>query len=139
MSRKEEVFIAIGAILLLLIGGAVGGVIYALLRASITALRWWAGLATLAVPVCAALAWYLGMREARARIAGIDEGIERVTRAATATVGIAERASQVRVATAQQLRRPTSPTFQQVFLPGGLPTGGPLILPVKPGEDEVEL
>jgi len=138
MSQREKIIFGLGAVGLILVVALVGGVVYALLKASVTTLRWWAGLATLAIPVTAALAWWLATREARARLAGIDQGIERVAKAAAATVSVAERAAQVRVGVAQSLRQRPQPAVQQVFLPG-LTAGAPVIRPVLPDGEEVEL
>lgn len=139
MKREAKIFLTIGAVGLVIILAVIGGVVYALLKASVVTLRWWAGLATLAVPVIGFLAWWLGTREAESRLAGIDQGIERVTRAAAETVTVAQRTAEVRIGVAQQMRRPAvQPAVQQVFLPG-LPTGGPMILPAAREDEEVEL
>ncbi len=114
--------------------------VYALLKASPTTLRWWAGLATVAVPVVGFLGWWLGAREARARVAGIEQGIEHVAKAAAETVAVAQKTADVRVNTARRARRRDHPTIQQVFLPG-LPAGGgwPAIEPARGEDGEVEL
>lgn len=139
MKREAKIFLIIGAVGLVIVLAAVGGVVYALVKASVVTLRWWAGLATLAAVIFPVLAWRLGTREARARLEGIDAGIDRVAKAAAATVSVAERTAQVRVGVAQAMRqRPAQPAVQQVFIPG-LPAGGPVILPAASGGEEVEL
>ena len=116
----------------------IGGIVYALLTASMMALRWWAGLMTAALPVGVAVAYALGHQAARERIAGVHQGIEAVTAAAARTVDTARQTAAVRAEAARQMRRP-GPAIQQVFLPGmpGAP-GGPVILPVA-SQEEVEL
>ncbi len=135
--KRAQIYLTIGAVGLAVILAAVGGVVYALLQADAVTLRWWAGIATLVAVVGPMLAWWLAKREARAHIAGLDAGIDRVAKAAAQTVGVAERAAQVRVGVAQQMRRPPA---IQVFLPGlSLPAGGPVILPADNSGEEVEL
>jgi hypothetical protein len=101
MSKKRQQqrlrWIGIG----LVVAGAalvfvVGGLVYALLHASVVALRWWAGLATVALPIGGALAFYLGRVEARGRMVGLEQGVSAVMRAAHETADL--RAAQVREA-----------------------------------------
>lgn len=139
MKQEAKILLAIGAVGLAATLAVIGGVVYALIRASITTLRWWAGLATLAAVIFPILAWRLGTREARARLEGIDAGIDRVAKAAAATVSVAERTAQVRVGVAQAMRQRPQPAVQQVFLPGLPMAGGPVILPASGGGEEVEL
>ncbi|MDW8069085.1 MAG: hypothetical protein RML46_09245 [Anaerolineae bacterium] len=139
MKREDQIFLTVGAVGLVIILAIVGGVVYALLKASVVTLRWWAGLATLAAIILPALAWYLGTREARARLAGIDQGIDRVAKAAAQTVNVAQQTAAVRVGVAQAMRRPAIQPAVQVFLPGLPSGGGPVILPASGGQEEVEL
>lgn len=132
--KRTQIF-AIGALLLVVVIPS-GGVVYALLNASVVTLRWWAGLATLAAIIFPLIAWRLGTREARARLDGIDQGIDRVTKAAVQTVNVAQQAGQVCVGVAQQMRRPQT---VQVFLPGLPAGGGPVILPAASDDEVVEL
>jgi len=132
MTRRERFILTLGAAVVILAAAAIGGVVYGLLKASIIALRWWAVLATLAAIVGPILAWRLGIREARARLDGIDQGIERVARAAARTVDTARQAAEA----AQRMQRP-QPAVQQVILPG-LPAGSPVILPADQG-GEIEV
>ncbi len=138
MNARERIFLALGAGGLVVLVLLIGGIVYALLTASVTALRWWAGLVTAALPVGVAVAYALGRQAARERIAGVHQGIEAVTAAASRTVDTARQAAAVRAEAARQMRRP-GPAIQQVFLPGmpGAP-GGPVILPVA-SQEEVEL
>ncbi|MBO9370717.1 MAG: hypothetical protein J7575_06495 [Chloroflexi bacterium] len=138
MSQREKIIFGLGAVGLILVVALVGGVVYALLKASVTTLRWWAGLMTAALPVGLTVAYALGRQAARERIAGVHQGIEAVTAAAARTVDTARQAAAVRAEAARQMRRP-GPAIQQVFLPGmpGTP-GGPVILPVA-SQEEVEL
>lgn len=140
MKREAQIFLTVGAVGLVIILAAIGGVVYALISASVVTLRWWAGLATLAAIILPVLAWRLGTREARARLEGIDAGIDRVAKAAAQTVNVAQQTAAVRVGVAQAMRqRPVQPAVQQVFLPGLPVAGGPVILPASGGGEEVEL
>ena len=138
MNARERIFLALGAGGLVVLVLLIGGIVYALLTASVTALRWWAGLMTAALPVGLTVAYALGRQAARERIAGVHQGIEAVTVAAARTVDTARQTAAVRAEAARQMRRP-GPAIQQVFLPGmpGAP-GGPVILPVA-SQEEVEL
>jgi hypothetical protein len=55
MNARERIFLALGAGGLVVLVLLIGGIVYALLTASVTALRWWAGLVTAALPVGVAL------------------------------------------------------------------------------------
>ncbi|HIP99207.1 TPA: hypothetical protein EYH33_01510 [Candidatus Bipolaricaulota bacterium] len=131
---QTEALIAIGAVGLLLVLGFIGALIYALLHASPTALRWWAGLATVALPMAVFIAYHLGRIEARGQIAGLTQGVEAVSRAARDT-------ADIRVTAAHRLRQqPQRAAVQQIFLPGMPPTGGSgVILPPPRNEGEIEL
>lgn len=50
--------------------------------------RFWALLATVLIPLVAGSFYWLGQIEARGKVAGLDLGIEKVTRAASSTVDL---------------------------------------------------
>ena len=59
-----------------------GGTAYALFHATVETLRWWAGIATVLVPVAGGIGWWLGSREARLQVRGIEMGVGEVAHAA---------------------------------------------------------
>jgi hypothetical protein len=132
MSKTERHLLIVGAVGLLIIGSMIGLLTYALLHAHLTTLRWWAGLTTLALPLTGILAYSVGRLASRERIRGLETGVQKVMNAAQQT-------ADLRVRMVQQARnkpQPQSPAVQ-VFIPGGLPTGGPVVLPPVSHNDEV--
>ncbi len=114
---------------------------YALAHASETALRWWAGLITAVILPIALTSYWLGHTEARGRIAGLDLGINAVTKAAVNTTDAAGRTANIRVQAARQVAAPpTTPSVQQVFLPPSVQrfAGHGVILPPQQADGEVE-
>ncbi len=141
MNARERFLVVLGAVGLVLLVGLAALLIYALLRADVVTLRWWAGLATVALPATAWGFYTLGRLTARAHVDGLTQGVREVMRAATET-------AELRVGTAQRLRRKPrqQPPAVQVFIPGAgreMPSlaGGPVILPppALEHEEEVEL
>jgi hypothetical protein len=134
LTSRERVLIGAVALIVALI--LIGVLLYALNVASVATLRWWAGVATLALPLTGIVTFFLGRMEARGHVAGLTQGIEAVSRAAQGT-------ADIRVTTAQRMRRRSpQPAVQQVFLPAGMPpgaTGAGVILPPRREEEDVEL
>ena len=84
----------------------IGGLVYALFHASLSTLRWWAGVATVAVPLAVWGGYVLGKMVARERLTGLEQGVNTVMKAA-------ERTANLRVATireVREVRRPESPS-----------------------------
>jgi hypothetical protein len=136
LTPREKVLVAVGAVGLVVAIALLAMLIYALFEAGVTALRWWAGLATAALPLAALCAYYLGRTEARGHVAGLTQGIEAVSEAA-------RRTADIRVSTAQRIKRQPTPAVQQVFMPGPPGLLGPgstgVIVEAQRAEDEVEL
>ena len=141
LTGRERILVIIGATGLVAVLALTGLLVYALTRASIVALRWWAGLTTAALPPAGLIAFYLGRVEARGRVAGLTQGIEAVSQAA-------QKTADIRVTTLQRTRqrlRQQTPAIQQVFLPGSPGfaggQGGGVIAPPRldAGEEEVVL
>jgi len=134
MSRKADRHLMIvGAVGLIIIGAMVGLFVWALTHANLTTLRWWAGIATLALPLTGILAYALGRLASKERIMGLETGVEKVMNAAQQTADLRVRL----VHQARQKPQPQAPAVQ-VFIPGGLPpAGGPVVLPPSPHSDEV--
>ena len=145
LSSREKVLLIAGGVGLVAVLALVGGLIYALSQAGVTALRWWAGLGTAALPLAGLLAYYLGRMEARGHVAGLTQGIEAVSKAAQRTTEVAQRAADIRVSTVRQMRQrapQAQPTVQQAFLlPGMAPFGNSagVILPAPQEDEEVEV
>ena len=105
------------------------------------ALAAWAVLATLALPVTAGVAFWLGRIEARATLSGLAAGVEKVMDAADKAIGV--RTTAVREM--QAVRKPRSADVSlNVYTPGmpGLPgAGGAVITPkaLPSGDDVIEL
>ena len=72
--------------------------------------RAWAFVATALIPPVAGAAYWLGQAEARGKIAGVDLGVERVTRAAGTTVDL-------RTSATRQYREAAKPEPPPVVLP----------------------
>ena len=117
---------------LIVVGLVISAGLYALFTVSVNTLRLWATLATLAAIGLPIVAFWLGIREAKARIMGLEDGITKVAKAAAETISAAEKVAQVK----GDVARKAQPTIQQVILPG-VPTGL-LAAPRRDGE-EVEL
>ncbi|MBU0490451.1 MAG: hypothetical protein KKA73_21530 [Chloroflexi bacterium] len=87
--------------------------------------RMWAFLATLGMPLGGLAGYWLGRVEARGRVAGIDQGIERVSRAANDTATLRVNVAHAMRAPAQSpatiIELPTEPVFRDVpRLPSGV-------------------
>jgi hypothetical protein len=134
MNRKAERHLMIVGAVGLIIISAVGGLfVWALSHANPTTLRWWAGIATVALPITGALAYSLGRLASKERIMGLETGVQKVMAAAQQTADLRVRMVQQ----ARQKPQPQTPAVQ-VFIPGGLPpAGGPVVLPPSPRSDEV--
>ncbi len=79
----------------------------AMLQVPANVARVWALAATLLIPAAGFGAWKLGRIEARSRLAGIDQGVDKVMRAA-------HQAADVRVGTVRSMREATSKPQQPV-------------------------
>lgn len=135
LDLETKVLIAVIVIAVLVVLVLIGVLVYALLHASLVTLQWWAGLATVALPLTAFLAYHLGRIEARGQIAGLTQGVEAVSRAARDT-------ADIRVTAAHRLRQRSQPqraAVQQIFLPGMQAGGGGVILPPPTFESEGEV
>ncbi len=144
LTTKERVLLVIGAVALIVILALIGALLYALSRVSVTTLRWWASVVTLALPLAILAAYYLGRIETQGWRAGLTQGIEAVSEAARKTTDVAQRTANIRVTTAQRMKRQPMPVVQQMFLPpavtgmGAIGTTG-VILPPQCIEGDVEL
>lgn len=95
----------------------IGVLVYALLNAPVSALRWWAGVTTIAVPLAVWGGYALGKIVARERLTGLEQGVSTVMKAA-------EQTANLRVATIREVREvrrepPSPPTHpaQVVIVP----------------------
>jgi len=131
---NDRVLLALIVAGLVVIAILIGAWLYALYNVSVNTLRLWATLATLAAIGLPIAAFWLGVREAQARIKGLEEGITKVAKAAAETVSAAEKVAQVK---GEVARKSQSPAVQQVILPG-VPLSGLIASPRREGE-EVEL
>jgi len=131
MKKRKD----LGVTILSWVGGIGLGIVtlYALIR-----VVWWAALMVGAdaarvamlveaalLPVVAWAGWYFGRTEARGRLAGIDQAVDKVMGAATKTAGL-------RVSTVRAMRAPAAaPPAADVELPEPevfyLPSGGKVI------------
>ncbi len=131
MSARERMLLGMAALVVVL--AVVGGLVYTVGQADVTALRWWAGVATVVVPLVGLAGYSLGRMEARGHVAGLAEGIEAVSKAAY-------KAADVRVMTTRRMKeRAPVPTVQQMFLPGGGAGGAGVIIPPRRRDEDVEL
>jgi hypothetical protein len=123
---------------LTLLATVVGLGLWALFSVSVGALRIWAALATLASIGALFLGYWLGLKEAHARVKGIEQGIERVSKAVVDTLSAANQVAQVKIDIAKKAKAESQPQIQQVFLPG-IPFTPGLIGPARREKDEIEL
>jgi len=79
----------------------------AMLQVPADTARAWALVATLLIPIVAYTAWRLGLVEARSRLAGIDQAVNKV-------MDVARRTADVRVGTVRSMREATSRPQQPV-------------------------
>ena len=86
---------ALGALVIL--GIAVWLAWLGMLAVSPNAARAWALIATALLPFVAWASWYFGRTEARGRLAGIDQAVDKV-------MGAATRAASLRVGTSRAMR-----------------------------------
>jgi hypothetical protein len=117
MTKKTKIASNVGAILGLAV---VGLLVLAALAAGVwhvvesyvspTAARVWAIVATLLLPVVGRVCYQLGLTESKGKLAGIDAGVSRVTKAAAVAIDL-------RATSARQMRQATRPDPPVVMLP----------------------
>lgn len=83
----------------------------AMLQVPADTARVWALVATLLIPIVAYTAWRLGLIEARSRLAGIDQAVNKV-------MDVARRTADVRVGTVGRMREAATARPQQPTQPG---------------------
>jgi hypothetical protein len=130
---KERLLLVVGAVGLLVAVSLFVLLVYALTHAGMVTLRWWAGVVTMALPLAALFAYYLGRLEARAVLAGLNQGVGAVMDAAQQTANLRSSASASRGA--------KTPPVQIVNLPG-LPSGfsgAPAIMASRRDTEDVTL
>jgi len=94
-----------------------------------TGARWWAALATLALPLAVGVAWVLATQAAREHLAGFDRGINSAERTLTAvgrglqTNANAARAAQQRAAPQVVDNSDLLPPVSQMIITEALPAG----------------
>jgi len=96
-----------------------------------TGVRWWAALATLALPLAVGVAWVLAAQAAREHLAGFDRGINSAEQTITAVgrglqtnANAAVRAAQQRAAPPQPVdNSDLLPPVSQMIITEALPTG----------------
>jgi cytochrome c biogenesis protein CcdA len=109
-----------------LLVGVVGGLLYALAHASESALRWWAGLATVALPLALAGGYRVGKLAAGERLRGLEQGVDTVMDAAQRTADLRGQA----VREARQGATAAVDPAQIVIVPArppALPGGGNVV------------
>ena len=106
MTNKQRLSVWIGtSIIIVTIAAGVCYLIWqAMLQVPANAARAWALLATVALPVATWAGWFFGHVEARGRLAGIDQAVDKVMGAATRAAGL--RVETLRVARGTALREP---------------------------------
>lgn len=101
--------VAVGTMAAIALAGIflLGIPVYLLLNTSLTAARWWAGIATLIVVVGIPLAFLAGWYGARERMAGMDFALEKMTKAAGDVIDLrGQAAAAVRSATTKTANTP---------------------------------
>jgi len=116
MKKHEKVAYYFGISIALLI--AIGLLYYLTGRTSPTGLRWWATLATLALPLAVGAAWLLATQSAREHLAGFDRGLTGAERSITAVGrGLSATASMARTAARPAPRPPALAGADDDLLP----------------------
>lgn len=101
---------------------------------SSVALRWWAVVATLAIPAVAVVTWYIARQSAREHLSGFDRGLDGAERTITAVGrGLSATASMARTAAAQ-MATPSWQVSADDLLPPPV-----RILPVKNNAEQIDL
>ena len=95
--KKKKVAVVI--LIVVIIGLLCWLIWQGMLQVSPNAARLWALLATVALPGVAWAGWWFGHTEARGRLAGIDQGVDKL-------MGALSQAAGLRVGTARAMRRP---------------------------------
>jgi hypothetical protein len=134
--RKLKLILGAGGIVFLASTALLVGALFSL---DITALRWWAGVATICALIGPIIGYLSGQATARAHREGIQTGVGVVMQAATQT-------ADVRIRTVQAMRAPQRPPTPEranfnVYLPNPmeLGTNAPEALPAFDDDNDVEI
>ena len=122
-----------------LVLGALGyGIAWGMSYVGLTAARVWAVLATLGLPLCMWIGIRIGNNGARAHLRGIDDGLEKVSKAAAQVHEAGTKAIDLRGQAAFAMRRAAQPQPEVVV---DLPRldGHYQVLDALPSGEEVEL
>lgn len=118
--NRGFIFALIGVTFTVLIGGYAAWLFVC--KLSIMTVRVWMIVATCLIPIAAWAGWWFGHTEARGRLAGIDQAVDKVMMAATRTVGTrADARRQVQPTTVilpdvEIIQRPSLPGAQIIDL-----------------------
>jgi len=107
-------WIGLLVVVLFLLGMIIGAAWYAASNASVTALKVWAVVATLTIPLVGLMAYRTGRSGARAWIQGITDGLEQVDKVSARISQAGAESASLRGQTAATIRRATQPVVEQV-------------------------
>jgi hypothetical protein len=114
VKKHERAYFGISVALLI----SVGLLYYLTGRTTSTGLRWWAALATLAIPLTAGVTWLLTTQSAREHLAGFDRGLAGAEHTITAVGrGLSATASMARTAARSAPRPPAIASADDDLLP----------------------
>ena len=134
MKDKTQQAIGAGVIISAAVAVVVGAVYLITGAVSADALRWWATLATLAVPVVVVIVWRVATNTAREHLRGFDRGLDGAERTIQSVGrGLSATASMAR--TARSVARAATPTHDDL-----LPKVGQMkIIDAPHGSDVIDL
>jgi hypothetical protein len=115
MKPQDKLLLGIGAVVITLaLGGAViGGLYWLTTQAGIQGTRWWAIVATLALPAAVVITYRLATHSAREHLAGFDRGLDGAQKTVEA-MGRSLAATASLARTARQPARPSAADLMQV-------------------------
>jgi hypothetical protein len=126
MSKQRlGAMLVVGVVGLAMLAGIIWLIWCGMLLVPANTARLWALLATALLPVVAWAGWYFGHTEARGRLAGIDQAVDKVMGAATRAAGL-----QVSAARAMRRSAPEPPIVvlpDVEIVPRQLQSGGDII------------
>jgi len=115
MKPQEKIALAVGSAILALLAAAllIGGLYWLTTLSGTQGTRWWAIVATLALPIAVLVTYRLATHSAREHLAGFDRGLDGAQKTVEA-MGRSLAATASLARTARQPARPSAADLMQV-------------------------